>query len=698
MSLFHAARRTVAAFAVLAAVSCGDPASPDDTVTKDIEVTNVFAGATGATLSRATFATVQISRVRITVVASPSGTKLFEKTYDVDPSQSKWTLPFTAPLGQTIKIIAELISVTAGQEKVEYSGAAGPLELTPCESNCAPIPVKTYPGSTDNLDVTSVVLSPDAPTVVAGQTTNLTATISPGGHEYTVTWTSLEPNVATVNVAGVVSGVLAGTARITAAVGPKADTVTVTVTPANTCTETPYTVGSTVNGTWAAGDCTFTASGRTYDMYAVTLTQTTAFHAALTGANGRRIQMRRAGTQDYVQVMASEAFMPAAVNPLRAGYLLPAGSYVIEVVTPDAATLGAYTLATTAGLPTGCATVVFAWPGVSYNGTIDNNDCTSPGSTGHEDRFVILPDAGVRLALTSSSAAFGAGIVFRDDREGPASPTLAYDFQSEAANTAKVAYTTTFSGFHEIIVSPWSAASTGAYTMTIGTESATNTCSAIATDFGQRMAKWESTDCALDGRVYDKYTFTTDEQTAIKLSLKSTAGTKSAGVFLNGTEILDWGGSGTGDLNAAWLLPAGTYEVRLGAPAASAGTAYTYAATEPTQIECTNNGTMGGVSFAGLTLGGSDCTFNGAYEDRLMLFVAAGKTIEVTMDGTNFAPRAVIRDPATAAGTTLANQTRTTSGTVTATYTVTTAGYYQVIFTTNAAGVSGTYGGSIVVR
>jgi hypothetical protein len=700
---FFPARRLATALAVGALVACGDPASPDTDVTQDIEVTNVFAAgaSAGASLSRATrdAASVQISKIRLTVIADPSGTILFQKTYDVDPAQARWTLSFTAPTGESLRIVAELMSVTQGTPKVEYSGQVGPLTLNPCTSNCTPIPVKTYPGTTENLGASSVVISPDAPEVVEGATTNLTAAVAPTGPSYQVTWRSLTPDVATVSADGVVTGVLAGSAQIEAAVGPQADTVAVTVTAANTCVETAYTVGSTANGAWTGNDCVFAASGRHYDMYALTLAQQTSFTAQLAGPNGRRIQVRRAGTDDYVQVMANDAAMPPTANPLEVGYVLPAGSYVVEVVTPDGSTLGEYSLATTAGAATSCSVLTYIWPNVTINGSISGTDCEWPGGGGREDRYIILPDAGVRLAMSLSSSAFGASLNFRDDRLGPDSPTLAYDRQSTIGVPANVAYTTTFSGYHEIVVSHTDVGATGNYTLTLGTAEAANTCAAFDTDYGARMAVWETTDCpTTDGRVYDKYTFTTDEQTAFRLALASTAADKTAGVFKDGKEILEWAGSGTGDLNAAWLLTAGTYEVRVGVPTAGTGATYSYTASEIADVGCTNNGAMGDVTLPAQTLGGSDCTFNGKYEDRLTLLVDAGKTIEVTMEGTSVAPTAIIRDPASPPGTVLELQTRETTGTVTASFTTTVAGYYQVIFSTNQQGASGGYNGSIVVR
>lgn len=64
--------------------------------------------------------------------------------------------------------------------------------------------------------VTGVRLNKTTATLMAGQTVNLTATVSPGGADRKVTWTSGNTSVATVNSAGKVTGVNAGTTTITA--------------------------------------------------------------------------------------------------------------------------------------------------------------------------------------------------------------------------------------------------------------------------------------------------------------------------------------------------------------------------------------------------------------------------------------------------------------------------------------------------
>lgn len=92
------------------------------------------------------------------------------------------------------------------------------------------------------VPVASVTVSPSADTVTVGQTTTLTATTKDAsGNVLTgraVTWATSNASVATVSASGVVTGVAAGIATITATSEGKSGTATITVIP--------VTVGSVV--------------------------------------------------------------------------------------------------------------------------------------------------------------------------------------------------------------------------------------------------------------------------------------------------------------------------------------------------------------------------------------------------------------------------------------------------------------------
>lgn len=96
--------------------------------------------------------------------------------------------------------------------------------------------VLTVPADSDNVDgndeieTTKVVITPEAPTVAVAATVALTATLTPSGSIDPVKWSSDDEAIATVSDTGVVTGVAAGTAVITATSGFEGDNVTVTVT------------------------------------------------------------------------------------------------------------------------------------------------------------------------------------------------------------------------------------------------------------------------------------------------------------------------------------------------------------------------------------------------------------------------------------------------------------------------------------
>ncbi|MDR3202833.1 MAG: Ig-like domain-containing protein, partial [Bifidobacteriaceae bacterium] len=79
---------------------------------------------------------------------------------------------------------------------------------------------------------TKVVVGPSCASVKIGAQLQMTATITPANASIKdVVWTSAKPNIATVDANGVVTGIAAGTSKITATTvdGAKTDYETVTV-------------------------------------------------------------------------------------------------------------------------------------------------------------------------------------------------------------------------------------------------------------------------------------------------------------------------------------------------------------------------------------------------------------------------------------------------------------------------------------
>ena len=106
--------------------------------------------------------------------------------------------------------------------------------------------------------VASVTVTPTTATVGIGQTTTLAATLRDAGGNtltgLTVTWSSSDTTMATVSSGGVVTGVRAGTATITAARDGRSGTATLTVS-ANTLTTISGLLVSSSYARYSQGNC-----------------------------------------------------------------------------------------------------------------------------------------------------------------------------------------------------------------------------------------------------------------------------------------------------------------------------------------------------------------------------------------------------------------------------------------------------------
>ena len=104
--------------------------------------------------------------------------------------------------------------------------------------------------TTTSVSVASVTVSPATPSVTVGQTVQLSATMKDANSNTltgrTATWVSSNTNVATVTGSGLVTGVTAGTATITATSEGKNGTATVTVSNVPVASVTVSPAASTV--------------------------------------------------------------------------------------------------------------------------------------------------------------------------------------------------------------------------------------------------------------------------------------------------------------------------------------------------------------------------------------------------------------------------------------------------------------------
>jgi hypothetical protein len=244
-------------------------------------------------------------------------------------------------------------------------------------------------------------------------------------------------------------GINAAPQTLTATSGTLSATFTATGTVPSGCNVVNYALGATLPLNWEANDCVAT-SGVRYDRLQFTTTKQEIIDAQVNGAAGRQLYLRR-GADFYVGRQPGTAFSPPAQNPMHLKYILAPGTYVFEPYAPSATATGAYTLSTTADTKIDCDYIIFASTNVTFSGVVDNNSCVGPFN-GREQWINLQLKTGTKVRITLSGTDNVPFLVFRDDRLGPASPTLVTAAGKTAGETVVVNWTATFDTWHEIVV------------------------------------------------------------------------------------------------------------------------------------------------------------------------------------------------------------------------------------------------------
>jgi hypothetical protein len=261
-------------------------------------------------------------------------------------------------------------------------------------------------------------------------------------------------------------GIASGQQQLRASAGALSATISATATVPVGCAVTNYALGATLAVAWEANDCVNATFGnRRYDRLQFTTTAQQLVDATVTGANGRSLLLRNATTGLYVGLQPGTAFSPITQNPMHMKYVLAPGSYVFEPHAPDASATAGYTFATTTGTKVDCDYIVFASTNVQFTDDVNANSCIGP--TGGKEQWINLQlKTGTKVRITLSNTEFVPILVFRDDRLGPASPTLVAKVGTAAGETLVIDWTATFDSWHEIIVAP-KTATLGKYTLKI---------------------------------------------------------------------------------------------------------------------------------------------------------------------------------------------------------------------------------------
>jgi hypothetical protein len=254
-------------------------------------------------------------------------------------------------------------------------------------------------------------------------------------------------------------GIVPGENVLRARAGTLSTTISATGTLPTGCAVAPFAIGVAISGTWQAGDCTSPGgrgandpAGALYDQYELNLATQTEFRLELDGPQNRTMRVRRKATGEYVGLGLGSFFAPPTENPHVLRYVLEPGDYIVEVQAPAGAS-GAYTLRSALDPVTACRPITQTTVGVTIQARLDETTgCPSPVVAGtFEAWYVMILKTGDRLRITLTTDEMPPILVWRDDRLGPASPTLAVR-SSPTPGTLVIEWTATFDTYHEIVI------------------------------------------------------------------------------------------------------------------------------------------------------------------------------------------------------------------------------------------------------
>ncbi len=198
------------------------------TVSEEGKVTAVSKGAATITASAGeytAFCAVTVGAAGGDTTVAVTGVKLDTTSATLAPGESVQLTATVSPSNATDKTVTwtssntKVATVSGGKVTAVAAGTVTITATVGGKSATCTVTVKAASSGSTTVAVTSVSLNKSSASLTAGDTLQLTATVSPSNAtNKTVTWTSSNTKVATVS-GGKVTAVAAGTVTITATVG-----------------------------------------------------------------------------------------------------------------------------------------------------------------------------------------------------------------------------------------------------------------------------------------------------------------------------------------------------------------------------------------------------------------------------------------------------------------------------------------------
>lgn len=296
----------------------------------------------------------------------------------------------------------------------------------------------------------------------------VTFAVATGGGSVTgASATSNDQGVATVG--SWTLGPAAGTNTLTAsATGVPAVTFTATSAAATGCAlRTAHTLGTTSEGTLAAGDCA--GDGYFIDLFNTTLGQTTAYLFRQTAAFDTYLFL--AAADGSVIAENDDEFADGTSKNSSIKALLPAGPYILGASSYEPGATGNYSISssTTSSTVNGCEQV-FVVKSVTTTQSVEPADClmtTPPAAPIYGDGYVIFLRAGQSVTVTMTSVQVDAFIDLYTLQNEVRVRVAFNDNRDASTKDAELTYTATVSNYYTIYARTGVTSQTGTYTVTI---------------------------------------------------------------------------------------------------------------------------------------------------------------------------------------------------------------------------------------
>lgn len=474
----RAATTAALAIASLALAGCGKDGGPDVGTPSRIEL--VGAAPTAAVNSMVTPPpSVKVSdaegravpNVSVTFTAAGGGT-MTDGVQRTDAqgvaTVGSWRLGTAAGSGNTLVATAGTLTTTI--TATATPGVAANHEAAPGQPASQSAQPSTAVATPPAVRVTDAYGNPKPGVVV---------TFAPGANSGTVTdglRTTNAQGIATVGswTVGSATGQQTLVANVAGGMLPPV-TFIANVGSGNpsACTFTPYTLGSTVNGSLAVTDCPF-GDGTLVDLYRVTSTSMINHDFRLTSSD---FDARLWVATTSIDLLGLADHPTDARFPERLRLIAPAGSYAILANSFEDGETGPYTLSSSTGpRPVGCDEESWLVPGVTFAESVSASDCRETNGAGtFGDVYLMVLKAGRTVTITMRSPAVDAYLrVLRGTETGTV--VQGQDDNGGGGTDAQVTFTVPSGASESLfgILATTSAANStgGAYTLEVTSPSA----------------------------------------------------------------------------------------------------------------------------------------------------------------------------------------------------------------------------------